>query len=99
MRLKRHGLVGTILVAMFFPFLLFADDPSPPAITDFYSTGAQKGLSFSLYPGAQAYTILGATNLSLPFAADTNFFIAGYNVTNYFTNVVSGTNVIGASVQ
>ncbi|MCX8090973.1 MAG: DUF1800 domain-containing protein [Verrucomicrobiae bacterium] len=74
--------------------LALAQQPAPPRITRFEVSNATARLEFSLFPGAQAYTLLSATNPAGPFAPDTGFFLASYPITNFFTNVVNNTNVI-----
>ena len=65
------------------------DSEPSPAITNFTVVATQKSIRFPLYPGAEAYTFLSATNGAGPFAVDTNFFIAP------FTNVLAvGTNSV-----
>ena len=98
--MRKHGCaVALLLLAVQIPLTLRATDPSPPVLTNFHATATQQGFSFAPYPAAQAYTILSATNLALPFGADTNFFQAPYNVTNVYTNVVNGTNLVTTIVQ
>ena len=71
-----------------------ADDPPPPAITNVYTAGQQLNLQFTFYPSAETYTILSAPDLNSPFLPDPNFLLSPRYLTNYFTNVVNGTNVV-----
>jgi uncharacterized protein (DUF1800 family) len=78
---------------------LRAADATPPVLTNFHASPVQQGFQFEPYPAAQAYTVLSATNPAAPFGVEANFFQAPYNVTNIFTNVYNGTNVLGTNVQ
>ena len=83
------------------PFPLSATDAPPPVIEQIFSSGSQKSLRFTPYPGAQAYTFFSATNPTGPFTINTNFVLApyltGYTlITNTTTNgpvVVTITNL------
>src|SRR5258708_5521148 len=98
--MKRFALVFLLACSgAHFPSALFAQVPSPPVITNFSPAGARKGLSFAPYPAASNYTILSATNLLSPLAPDANFFQAPYNVTNVYTNVINGANVVATVIQ
>jgi uncharacterized protein (DUF1800 family) len=71
--------LGSACFALCSHLTLLAVDPPPPAITNINLSGQQKNLRFDpLYPAAQVYTILSGTNLSLPLAPNTNFFIGSY---------------------
>ncbi|MBI3853723.1 MAG: DUF1800 family protein [Verrucomicrobia bacterium] len=70
---------------------LFAADPPPPAITNLNLSGSQLNLRFPPYPASQAYSILSTTDLGLPLAPNTNFFLAPY-ITGYTTITNSTTN-------
>src|SRR5580765_2534036 len=72
---------------------LTASEPPPPDIESMISSGPQKSLRFTPYPGAQTYTIFSATNVAGPFAANTNFFLAPY-ITGYTTNIITNTAVV-----
>src|SRR6266581_8605087 len=76
-----------------------ADDPPPPAITNVNAAGQQLNLQFTFYPSAQTYTILSAPDLNSPFLPDPNFLLTPHSLTNYFTNVVNGSNVLTTSIQ
>src|SRR5881394_1902218 len=76
-----------------------ADDPPPPAITNVNATGQQLNLQFTFYPGAQNYTILSAPDLNSPFLPDPNFLLTARYLTNTFTSVVNGSNVVTTSIQ
>src|SRR5437667_9985407 len=93
----------TLLAAVSIPVSLCdsirAEDPPPPAITNVNAAGQQLNLQFTLYPGAQTYTILSAPDLNSPFLPDPNFLLAPSYLTNYFTNVVSGANVLTTNIQ
>jgi hypothetical protein len=65
-----------------------ASDPVAPVITNINGSGATRNLRFPLYPGAQAYTILGGTNLAQPLVANTNFILSPY----IFSASTNGTN-------
>jgi uncharacterized protein (DUF1800 family) len=75
----------TIFLWLLLPLTSFAADSSELVITNFDSAGSQKNLQFPLYPAAQSYTILSATNTGSAFAQNSNFFIAPYAV-GYTTN-------------
>src|SRR4051794_17431454 len=82
-------------LAVFFPSSLPAVEPPPPVITNINVSGSQKNLRFApLYPGAQAYTILSTTNLAIPLAPNTNFFIAPY-IISVVTNGLTRTTNFG----
>jgi uncharacterized protein (DUF1800 family) len=68
---------------------------SPPVLTNLPSQSPQMNLNFALYPGAQTYTFLTATNLAYPFLPNTNVYCVGYNfITNRVTNgVIISTNI------
>src|SRR5437773_745986 len=93
----------TLLAAVSIPVSLCnsirADDPPPPAITNVNAAGQQLNLQFTLYPSAQSYTILSAPDLNSPFLPDPNFLLTPRDLTNYFTNVVNGSNVVTTSIQ
>src|SRR5207249_4690306 len=93
----------TLLAAVSIPVSLCnsvrADDPPRPAITNVHAAGQQLNLQFTFYPSAQIYTILSAPDLNSPFLPDPNFLLTARYVTNYFTNVVSGTNVLKTNIQ
>jgi len=80
---------------------LCGSDAPPPVIDQIKSTGSQTTLRFPMYPAAQAYTILSATNPGSPFALNTNCqlapYITGYTViTNNTSNgpvVITVTNL------
>src|SRR5437660_9050602 len=76
-----------------------AGDPPPPAITNVNAAGQQLNLQFTFYPSAQTYTILSAPDLNSPFLPDPNFLLTARYVTNYFTNVVKGSNVVTTNIQ
>jgi len=98
MSFKSFPALCVILLAFRFSPLAHGEDPSPPVISDFHFSNGTPALKFTLHPGAQSYTILGATNAALPFLPDTNFSLASYSLTNLSTNVVNNTNVITANV-
>ena len=93
----------TLLAAVSIPVSLCdsirAEDPPPPAITNVNAAGQQLNLQFTLYPGAQTYTILSAPDLNSPFLPDPNFLLTPHNLTNYLTNVVNGSNVVTTNIQ
>lgn len=96
---RTRGRLLLALLAAAAPLTLRATDPPPPVLTNFHASAAQQGFSFPPYPAAQAYTILSATNLSLPSAPDTNFFLAPYYSTNVYTNMINGTSVVSTVIQ
>jgi uncharacterized protein (DUF1800 family) len=83
------GLAGLLHVSTQ-PFQIAAADA--PVITDYRSSNTLRAFKFSLYPGAQSYTIQTTTNLSDAFANDPNFLLASFAVTNFATNSVTTTN-------
>src|SRR6266404_2402478 len=93
----------TLLAAVSIPVLLFdsirADDPPPPAITNVNAAGQELNLQFTFYPSAQTYTILSAPDLNSPFLPDPNFLLTPSYLTNYFTNLVNGADVVTTNVQ
>src|SRR5438552_2835798 len=93
----------TLLAAVFITVSLCdfvrAEDPPPPAITNVNAAGQQLDLQFTFYPSAQTYSILSAPDLNSPFLPDPNFLLAPSYLTNYFTNVVSGANVVTTNIQ
>src|SRR6266568_5956361 len=93
----------TLLAAVSIPVSLCdsvqADDPPLPAITNVNAAGQQLNLQFTFYPSAQTYTILSAPDLNSPFLPDPNFLLTARYVTNYFTNVVKGSNVVTTNIQ
>jgi uncharacterized protein (DUF1800 family) len=74
------------------------DEPAPPIINQFEFSNTTAKLTFTLYPGAQSYTLLSATNAALPFLPDTNFALFSYSLTNFSTNVVNDTNLVTTNV-
>ncbi|MCX6895057.1 MAG: DUF1800 family protein [Verrucomicrobia bacterium] len=66
------------LVACLTANTAMASEPAAPIITNINGSGAMRNLRFAPYPAAQAYTVLGATNLAQPLAADTNFTLSPY---------------------
>src|SRR6266568_6414302 len=76
-----------------------AEDPPPPAITNVNAAGQQLNLQFTFYPSAQTYTILSAPDLNSPFLPDSSFLLTPRYLTNYFTNVVTGSNVVTTNIQ
>src|SRR5262245_46390049 len=84
------GLAGSFHVFVQPVFNAAATDA--PVITDYRSSNTLRAFKFSLYPGAQSYTIQTTTNLSSPFADDANFFLASFARTNFSTNTVTTTN-------
>src|ERR1041384_5782929 len=80
------GLAG---LEVFLQLNVCAADPLPPAITNINVAPGQKNLRFDpLYPGAQAYTILSATDLGFRLAPNANFFIGPYVI----STTTNGTN-------
>src|SRR6266496_2122731 len=75
-----------------------AGDPPPPAITNVNAAGQQLDLQFTFYPSAQTYSILSTPDLNSPFLPDPNFLLTARYVTNYFTNVVNGTNALKTNI-
>src|SRR2546425_2536881 len=102
-RLMTAHRILTLLAAVSIPVSLCdsvrAGDPPPPAITNVNAAGPELNLQFTFYPSAQTYTILSAADLNFPFLPDPNFLLTTRNLTNYFTNVVNGSNVVTASIQ
>src|SRR5256885_15861813 len=76
-----------------------ADDPPPPAITNVNATGPELNLQFTFYPSEQTYTILSATDLDSPFLPDPNFLLTPRYLTNYFTNLANGSNIIKTKIH
>src|SRR6266568_8545907 len=93
----------TLLAAVSIPVSLCdsvrAGDPPLPAITNVNAAGPELNLQFTYYPSAQTYTILSALDLNSPFLSDPNFLVTPRYLTNYFTNVVNGTNVVKTNIQ
>src|SRR5437667_1669932 len=93
----------TLLAAVSIPGALCAsiraEAPPTAAITNVNAAGQQLNLQFTLYPGAQTYTILSAPDLNSPFLPDPNFLLTPHNLTNYLTNVVNGSNVVTTNIQ
>jgi len=75
--------VAIVFFAMPLPSI-FAADPPPPTIDQVVVSGAQKNLRVTPYPGAEAYQFFSATNVSGPWALNTNFVLSPY-VTGYAT--------------
>ena len=76
-------------VQVFLSFELPAVEPAAPVITNLNLNGTQLNLRFAPYPAAESYSILGTPDLTLPFVANPNFFLAPY------TNLIaSGSAVI-----
>jgi uncharacterized protein (DUF1800 family) len=88
---------GTLSVSLCNP--VRAGDPPPPAITNVNASGQQLNLQFTFYPGAQNYTILSAPDLNSPFLPDPNFLLTARYLTNTFTSVVNGSNVVTTNIQ
>src|SRR6185503_2346723 len=76
-----------------------ADEPPPPAITNVNAAGPQLNLQFTFYPGAQTYTILSAPDLNSPFLPDPNFLLTARYLTNTYTSLVNGSNVVTTNIQ
>jgi uncharacterized protein (DUF1800 family) len=89
--------VSTLLLSVFNQ--VRADDPPLPAITNVNAAGQQLNLQFTFYPSAQTYTILSKPDLNSPFLPDPNFLLSARYLTNYFTNVVNGTNLVTTNIQ
>src|SRR5437879_3965500 len=93
----------TLFAAVSIPVLICdsvrADDPPPPAITNVNATGPELNLQFTFYPSAQTYTILSATDLDSPFLPDPNFLLTPRYLTNYFTNLANGSNIVTTNIQ
>jgi uncharacterized protein (DUF1800 family) len=88
---------SSVVFGVLVPLSLLATDPPLPAITNVNTVGTQKNLRFAPYPGTAAYTILGTTNLALPFTVSSNFTLSPYflgviSITNSPTNIVKLTN-------
>src|ERR1051325_6716698 len=94
----------TLLAAVSIPVSLchaavLSEDPPPPAITNVNATAQQLNLQFTFYPSAQTYTILSAPDLNSPFLPDPNFLLTPSYLTNYFTNVVNGSDVVTTNTR
>ncbi len=72
---------------------------TPPILTNVSSGVLQFNLNFDPYPSVQNYTFLTTSNLSVPFAVNTNVTWVPYNLsTNYVTNGTAiTTNVLASS--
>ena len=68
--------------------LIFAADPPPPIIDELVIKGTQKNLRVTPAPGVQAYQFYSATNVSGPWAFNTNFVLSSY-ITGYSTNLTT----------
>jgi len=93
------ALLATACLSAFFESGVLADDPLPPAITNINWAGTQLNLQFPLYPGASNYTILSAPDLNSPFLPDAGFALTAQPyLTNVFTNVINGSNIVTTNV-
>src|SRR6185369_12854581 len=93
------SLLAAVTLSVSFCSSVSADDPPPPAITNVNATGQQLNLQFTFYPGAQNYTILSAPDLNAPFLPDPNFLLTARYLTNTYTSLVNGSNVVTTNIQ
>ncbi len=99
MNCKRFSGLAAIFLALTLTALAQSDSPLPPVITDVGVSNGSTRLKFTLYPGAQSYNLLSATNPTLPFVPDPNFVVTPYTHTNFSTNIVNNTNLVATNIQ
>ena len=100
MKTKRIAKILTFAGVCSLVAVLRAADPTPPVLTSLAVSNATRNVRFELYPAAAAYTFYSTTNLTQPFALNTNFALKSYvvsastNGTN-FSYEWRATNAVG----